>query len=128
MRNQYDIGMQQDFDNMTLELGREMYVYPPSYILDYEGRETTGSNPLTSGTKEIVFLQELNSQSEVIGSGAFKIGDVRLTFQHDTVAEEEGYIVTNGNTYKISELTYVGGQSNNETIYVKAMGVKVPGR
>lgn len=129
MKNQFDLGMQEDFDNMTYELGRECRVYLRKDDINYEGQEDTSSGLGTYMT-EIVFLQELDTQHEMIKAGQMNVGDVRFTFQHSTIAEEEGYVTPDeGKTwYKILQLTDVGNQSNNVRTYMKAFGKKVPGR
>lgn len=129
MNNQFDVGMQEDFDNMTYELGREVTVYPRSDDLTYEGQEDTASG-LGTGVTEVVFLQELDTQHEMIAAGQMDIGDVRFAFQNDTIAEEEGYVSPDGGTtlYKILKLTYVKNQTNNVISYVKAFGKKIPNR
>ena len=129
MRNQFDIGMQEDFDNMTIELGREVTVYSRLDVLTYEGQEGTGSG-LGSGVTEVVFLQELDTQNEMISAGEMAVGDVRFSFKHNSIVEEEGYVspdlgITN---YKVLKLTKVKGQSNNSVTYIKAFGKKIPNR
>ena len=121
--------MQEDFDNMTAELGRTCTVYPRSDDLTYEGQEGTSSG-LDTGVSETVFLQELDSEHEVVASGQMDVGDVHFTFQNDTVAEEEGYVSPDSGTtnYKILRLTKVKNQNNNVIIYVKGFGKKVPNR
>lgn len=129
MNNQFDVGMQQDFDNMTLDLGRDCLVYSRDDDLDYSGQEDENSG-LKIGTTEVIFLQELDTKHEMIASGQMNVGDVRFAFQHNTIAEEEGYVSPDdGKTmYKIIHLTKVCGMNNNEITYVKAFGKKVPGR
>jgi len=129
MHNQFDAGMKQDFDNMTLDLGRECLVYPRTETLSYESQEAE-DDFLKTAVTEVVFLQEIDTQHEMIGSGQMNIGDVRFTFQHDSVAAEEGYVSPDsGKTmYKILQITYVRGMSNNDITYIKAFGKKVPGR
>jgi len=133
---QYDLGAQQDFDNMTREAGREVMVYPREESLDYEGYEGDGNNiegnPMSAkpdaGVKEVVFLQELDTQHEVVKSGMFKVGDVKFTFLSSSTVEEEGYVVTNGKTYKVLELTKYEGMSNNIITDIRAFGKKLPNR
>lgn len=129
MNNQWDIGMQQDWDNMTEELGREVLVYPRADELNYEGQEDTSSG-LDTGTIEVVFLQEIDTEHEMVQSGQMNIGDVKLTFKSDTLAEEEGYVSPDEGVtmYKILKLTVVKNQSNDVIVYVKAFGKKVPNR
>jgi len=125
---QYDIGAQQDFDNMTLELGKNnVEVQPRTFILDYSGQEGTSSGS-GSSVLETVFLQELDSTHEMIASGQLDVGDVRLVFQKNTTAEEEGYVIKNSNIYKIIQLTKVRGMANDVILYTKAFGKKVPNR
>jgi len=129
MENQFDVGMQQDFDNMTYELGRECLVYTRKESLTHEGQEGEDSKK-SSGVLEIVFLQELDTEHEMVAAGQMNVGDVRFIFQHDSIAEEEGFVSPDeGSTnYKILQLTKVKNQTNNAVIYTKAFGKKVPYR
>jgi len=129
MDNRFDIGMQEDFNNMTEELGREVLVYPRVDELTYEGQEDENSGRGT-GVTEVVFLQELDTQHEMIASGEMKVGDVRFTFKSDSIAEEEGYVSPDSGTtfYKILQFTKVRNQNNNVISYIKAFGKKVPNR
>ena len=122
--------MQEDYNNMTHELGRECIVYPRDDELTYEGQENEDSE-LGNGVREIVFLQELDSEHEVIASGQMDVGDVNLTFKSDSIAEEEGYVspdIDSTIKYKILRLTKVRNQSNNAIMYIKGFGKKVPNR
>ena len=121
--------MQEDFDNMTAELGRTCLVYPRNDVVTYEGQENTSSG-LSTGVSETVFMQELDSEHEMVSSGQMDVGDVHFTFQNDTVAEEEGYVSPDSGTtnYKILKLTKVKNQNSNVSIYVKGYGKKVPNR
>ena len=125
--NQWDFGMQEDFNWMTYELGREVTVYPRNDVLTYGGQEGEASG-LGTGVKEIVFLQELRAEHEVVRSGQFDVGDVRFVFRHDSIAEEEGYVKTNDKSYKILTLTKVSGQTNNQIMGVIGFGRKVANR
>ena len=127
--NYWDNQMQEDFNNMTYELGRSCTVYPRDDDLTYEGQEDTSSG-LGTGVSETVFLQELDSEHEVITAGQMDVGDVHMTFRHDTVAVEEGYVSPDSGTtlYKILRITKVKNQNNNVITYVKAFGKKVPNR
>ena len=129
MNNQFDVGLQQDFDNMTFDLGRKCRVYPRRDTINYEGQEDEDSG-LGPYMVEIVFLQEIDTTHEMVSAGQLDVGDIRFTFQHLTIAEEEGYVSPDFGTtlYKILQLTKVRGQSNNEIMYTKAFGKKVPGR
>lgn len=128
-QNIWDKGLKQDFDNMTKELGRLVLVYPRQEELTYEGQsnEESGMYP---GTFEFVFLQELDSEHEVIASGELAVGDVRFTFRSNSVVEEEGFVSPDkGQTfYKVLRITKVRNQSNNEILYIKAFGRKLPRR
>lgn len=114
---------------MTKDLGRECIVYPREDDLNYEGQEGTSSG-LGTGVREIVFLQELDSQHEVIATGQLDVGDVKFAFLSNTVAEEEGYVSPDEGTtmYKILRITVVKNQQNDTIMYVKAFGKKTPGR
>ena len=132
MVNRYDIGMQEDFNNMTEDLGREVWVYPRIDELTYEGQtsETTELLNEDEVVKETVFLQALDEENEMVASGMLSIGDVRFTFKNDTIAEEEGFVSPDEGVtyYKILRLTRVGNMNNNESIYVKGYGKKLPKR
>ena len=127
MKNRYDSGIQEDYNNMTKELGREVTVQTRNDVLTYEGQEGESSG-YNTGVTEIVFLQELDTTHEVVQSGEFKVGDVRLIFQADTIAEEEGRVVANSRNYKIIKLNKIRGQTDDKILEVKAFGVKVPNR
>ena len=129
MDNRFDIGMQEDFDNMTTELGREVTVYPRADVLTYESQESTDSG-LGDGVTEVVFLQELDSEHEMVASGQMNVGDVRFEFLSDSSVEEEGYVSPDTGTtnYKVLKLTKVKNQTNNVIIRIKAFGKKVPNR
>lgn len=127
--NQFDVGMQQDFNNMTddLSLGKPVMVYPREDVLTYEGQEGTSSG-LGTGVSEIVFMQEVDQTNEAVAAGILNVGDVKFTFKSDSIAEEEGYVLENDRNYKIIGLTIVKGQSNGEIIYISGYGKKVPNR
>jgi hypothetical protein len=127
MYNNFDLDAQEDFNSMTEELGREVLVYPRVNDLNYEGQEDTASG-LGTAVTEIVFLQELDSSHEVVASGQLNIGDIKLLFKSNTIAQEEGYVFSDNLWYKILSLSIIKGQSNNSILYVKAFGKKVPGR
>jgi len=100
MLNQFDVGAQQDYDAMTEELGSEISVYLKKYDLGYEGQEGEDSKNRPA-VKEIAFLQELDTKHEMVNSGQLSVGDVRISFKSDTVANEECQILANGKTYKV---------------------------
>jgi len=127
--NQFDVGMQQDFDNMTedLSLGKEVTVYPREDSLTYEGQESTSSG-LGTGVTETVFMQEVDRTNEAVRAGVLNVGDVKFTFKAGTTAEVEGYVESNSRNYKIIGLTIVQGQSNNEIAYVLGYGKRVANR
>jgi len=129
MNNQFDVGIQEDFDNMTYELGRECYVYERVNDLTYSGQEGTDSE-LKNPIVEIVFLQELDSEHEMITSGQMNIGDVKFTFKSDSIIKEEYYVSPDlGSTkYKILKLTKVKNQTNDSVLFIKGFGKKVPNR
>ena len=119
-------GAQEDCNNMTSELAISVTVYSRNDVLNYEGFE--GTQSVFSGTTtELVFVQELDTKHEMVASGEFKVGDVRLVFKSDTIAEEEGRVTANGNNYKIMNFTKTKGE-NGEVIDVKAYGKKSPNR
>jgi len=112
---------------MTKDLGRECIVYPRVNELTYEGQEDTNSGYGT-GVREIVFVQELDSEHEMNATGQLNIGDVRFCFLSDSSAVEEGFVSPDEGTtyYKILKLTKVRNQQNNVIEYIKAMGKKIP--
>lgn len=125
--NNYDEGIQEDFDNMTEDLGREVEIFLRVNTLNYEGQEGEDSD-LGPSNIETVFLQELDSTHEMVQSGQLNVGDVKLTFQHNSIAEEEGYIKADGNIYKILKLTKLRGMNNNAILEIKGTGKKLPNR
>ena len=131
MDNEWDNGLQEDFDNMTYDLGREVLVFPKKIHLDYAGQEDTDSgiqDTYAEGKTEVVFIQELDTQHETIKSGVMAVGDVRFTFLSNSIIEEEGFVFTNSKWYKVIQLTKVNGMSNDAILYIKAFGKKVPYR
>ena len=123
---QFSAGAREDFDNMTSEIGKSVLVKTRNDVLNYEGQEGTSSG-YSTGTYEIVFIQELDSQNEMLAAGELQTGDVKFHFKSDSVAEEEGVVVWNTNNYKIITLTEVSGE-NDEIIYIKAYGKKLANR
>ncbi len=135
MNTNYDQGVQEDFDNMTRELARERMVLTREETLAYDSFEVEpdgeNSTPMAAqgfGKKELVQLQELNSQNEVVAAGLFKVGDVRFTFMSDSIVEEESYVLSDNNVYKVLELTKYKGMSNNIITDIRAFGKKLPNR
>jgi len=129
MQNLWDKGLQTDFNNMTKELGRRVLVYKRDDEMSYEGQSDENST-VEPAISEIVFLQELDTEHEMIASGQMNIGDVRFTFQDNSIAEEEGFVSPDDGTtmYKILKLSKVRNQSTNAIMYIKAFGKKIPGR
>jgi len=130
MYNQYDVGMQQDFDAMTTDIGRLMWIYPRNDTLSHEGQTSDETEFYQNAREEIIFLQELDTEHEVVASGQMDVGDVRFTFKHDSIAAEEGFVTPDEGTtiYKILKITKVRNQSNNEILWIKGYGRKVPQR
>lgn len=127
MINNWDQGLMEDFDNMTQELGREVKVYKRylEFTHDEFENENTGEQEYRT---ETAFVQELDSNSEALASGILSVGDVRFLFKSDSIAEPEGYVIEGDTKYKIIEVSYIKGQSNNSILYIKAYGKKVPNR
>ena len=61
-------------------------------------------------------------------SGVFAVGDLRVTFQHDSTVSEESYIEWNSSLYKVRNLTRTRGMKNDVITHVVAYGKKVPRR
>jgi len=127
MKNQYDTGIQQDFDNMTEELGTEFTIYHQDYSSTYEGQEGEKTEDGYK-YKETGSIQELDSKHEVVASGEFNVGDLRVTLKHNTIAKPEAYIEWNSSLYKIINLTKARGLRNDVITHVVAYGKKVPNR
>ena len=125
--NLYDQGMQEDFNNMTIELGTEITIYSKTYSLTHEGQEGSSTVEGTNYT-ETASIQEIDAKHEMVASGQLDVGDLIVTLKHNTVAQEEGYIEWQGNTYKLLTLTKVRGMKNDVVTHVVARGKKVPGR
>ena len=123
---QYAAGMQEDFDNMTSELGRNVTVQTRDDDLNYEGYEDTSSG-WSAGVTETVYIQELDTENEMVAAGELSVGDVRLVFKNDSVAEEEGIVVDGTINYKIIDFTKVKGEDGT-VLYVKAHGKKLANR
>lgn len=127
MPNQFDVGAQQDFNSMTEELGTVIEVYRRKYDINYEGQEDEATKN-RQVVLETAFLQELDTKHEMVNSGQFSVGDVRIVFQSNTVANEECQIMANDSLYKVLNLTYVKGMNNGVILYVKGYGKKLPKR
>lgn len=129
----YEAGAEEDFSNMTKEMGKWVLVCPRSESLTYEGFEGDAhnieNNPMSAKSqvprKEKVFLQELESENEVVAAGVFKVGDVKMNFLPDSLAEEEGYVVDGKKVYKIMQLTRYGAKVITD---IRAFGKKLPNR
>jgi len=122
----YSGGMKEDFNNMTSEIGRSITVQTRDDVLSYEGFEGESSG-YNTGVTETVFIQELDTEHEMVSSGELKVGDVRLVFKDDTIAEEEGRVVDGTINYKIIDFTKVKGE-DGAVIYFKAHGKKLANR
>jgi hypothetical protein len=135
MANRYDVGIQKDFDSMTAELGTTFLVLPYQPSLNYEGQETEGVMYGEEFT-ETGSIQELDSKHEVVSSGEFSVGDVRLTLPSSTKISEEDLVEWTENVdkynkpalYKILSLTRVRGMGSDVITHVKAYGKKMPSR
>ncbi len=128
MDNRWDEGIQEDFNNMTAETGnKNVIVYPREESLTYEGQEGPDSGE-GDGRQEIAFLQELNTSHDIVSAGIMKVGDVRIVFQHDTIADVESYIRANARLYKIMEINFHRGMSGDHIVDVRGYGKRIPGR
>jgi len=144
--NQYDVGMQTDFDNMTHELGQSITFESRERAQSYDNFETFtdprafGIPPdgigfpifflLPQGVSytEIAFIQPLKAEHEVVKAGELDIGDIKCLFKSDSNIAEEYLIFYEGATFKVQEVTIVRGLSNDKIAYIKAFGKKVAGR
>jgi hypothetical protein len=125
--NNYDIGAQVDFDNMTKELGTIVDVYIKDPFLSSEGQESHGTQ-FNGPYKEIMFIQELGTTHQVGAEGQFELGDLRVIALSGTKLIPEAVIEYCNKFYKIMELTYVEGMSNGAILSVSAIARKIPGR
>ena len=128
MTENYDEGLKEDFDNMTADFGVQVLVFKREDVINYEGQETEDSERIKHSVAETVSMQELDSTHEMVAAGQLDVGDVKFTFQADSIAKEEGYVQKNDKWYKILEISYIRGISNDKIIYIKAFGKKVPMR
>lgn len=134
--NQYDVGIQQDFDNMTLDISHSVTIFKRTDYLDYEGQESYQDNPdgtihnpqYDEGTEEYAFVQELDTKHEMVQSGQMNVGDVRIVFPSTSTVSEECIVNDNGVDYKILSYTKTGGMSNSAIMSIVAYGKKLPGR
>ena len=128
MENQYDVGAKEDFDNMTFELGQEVTVFSRKDTLNHEDQQSDTEFYYDVGILEVVFMQELNSEEKMVKEGMLKVGDVKFTFESDSIIKEQDKVVKNSNDYKVLKLTKVRGMSNDEILFIKAFGKKQPNR
>lgn len=134
--NQYDIGMQEDFDNMTEDISHVVLIKNRTNYLNYEGQEAdyddadsnTVDKQYTEPVEEYMFLQELSTKHEMVQAGQLNVGDVRIVAKSDSIIEEESIVIDQNNEYKITELTRTGGMNNSVTISIIAYGKKQPKR
>jgi len=126
-RFRFDVGIQEDFDNMTDEAGIEVTVQTRTEVLTHESQEASGSG-YTGGTIEIAAFFEFNTEHQQVQSGEFKVGDAKFTFKSDSLAEEEGRVLVGSNIYKILKIDRVTGLVANSIVSVTAMGVKIDNR
>lgn len=127
MNNNYDIGIRNDFDTMTNELGRELLIFSKDYVLTFESQESEQTSN-DQAKREILFAQELDSTHEAVTSGVFSVGDLHFTAKSDSSVEEEGIIKDGETEYKIITLTKVRGQTNNVVMMIKGFAKKLPNR
>jgi len=134
--NQFDVGIQEDFDNMTEDIGHIVSIKNRANYLSYEGQESdytdshgeTVEKQFTEPVLEVVFIQELNSKHEVVQSGQLNVGDVRIVAKSNSIIQEESIVTDNGAEYKVVELTKTGGMSNSIVMSIVAHGKKLPQR
>jgi len=135
--NQYDVGLAQDFDNMTTDIGHYITVYNRKNDLSYEAQETNDESPdgednpynqYEEPYEEIAYLQELDTKHEMVHSGQLNVGDVRVVLKANSEVKEEALIQDNNVQYKVIKLTRVGGMTNSVPIWIIAWGQKLPFR
>jgi len=129
MNNRWDIGIQEDLDNMTTELGRNCRIYLKSFVLDAAEQEAEPSNR-DNFIEEIVMLQELKLENKLIISGAMEVGTVKFTFLANTKIKTEAVVSPDeGITkYKVIKLDIIRNQSNNTILEVKGYGKRISHR
>lgn len=134
--NQYDVGIQEDFDNMTEDISHIVKIKNRIDYLNYEGQETDYSDSdsevvdkqYTEPIEEYMFVQELNSKHEMVTSGQLSVGDVRIVAKSNSIIQEESIIIDGDVEYKIIEFTKTGGMSNSAVMSIVAFGKKQPKR
>lgn len=128
MENNFSEGMLEDYNNMTYEMGREVKVYTRDYIVNYEGQQTDEDNAKNYRI-EVVFIQETETQHEVVDSGQFNVAEVKFNFMDNSIVEEESIIeeLKSKKRYKVLKLTKVEGP-DGKIVYIKGFGKKLPDR
>ena len=134
--NQYDVGIQQDFDNMTLDISHLITIYKRINFLNSEGQESYQDDPdglvndpqYDSGTEEYAYVQELDTQHEMVQSGQLDVGDVRIVFPSTSTVTPECIVVDNNIQYKIITYTKTSGMNNQIVMSIVAHGKRLPGR
>jgi hypothetical protein len=134
--NQYDVGIQEDFDNMTEDIAHPVKIKNRINHLSYEGQETDYEESdgtevdkqYTDPIEEYMLVQELNSKNEMVQAGQLSVGDVRIVAKSNSIIEEESVVTDNDNDYKIIELTRTRGMSNQVIMSIVAFGKKLPKR
>lgn len=131
MKNRWDVGLKQDYDNMTKDIARDtpVLIFLRDDLLTSEGQRSE-EEIAEKGIEETVFLQELDSTNEMVASGLLEVGDVRFEFLSDSIIENEALVTPDyGETfYKVMKMTKVKNQSNDYVIFIKAFGKKIPNR
>ena len=127
--NAFDLGIQKDFTNMTLELGNSFLVLQRTFVTNYEGQEAIGSAVnWNNAVEEKGSIQELESKNEAVQSGFMSVGDVKITGLPDSLLEEECLVKWNDKIYKVLKINSIQGFNRNLVTHVTAYGVKVSGR
>jgi len=127
MANNWDKGIQQDFDNMTAELGTSVSILKKD-VVNTRIRTEGSQSHFNTAVTETAVVQELNSEHEMVQIGQLNVGDVRFTFQSDSVIAEEDEVTKNSLTYKVIKLTKVRGFNNDVVTHITAFGKKISGR
>jgi len=126
--NEFDFGMQEDFDNMTSELGNATVVIRlKQTVKNRFGQEVDGST-YSSPIIETAIVQPIDEKNEILATGAYQIGDVEMTFKSDSVIAEEALVYLNDEEYKAIDITKVRSFNNNLITHITCFGKKIPKR
>jgi len=125
--NNYDVGLEEDFNNMTLELGTEITIYPRDFQLGVNGQEIEKSC-WKKGIQEIGVVNILGEKDEAVAAGFLEVGDASIVLFGNTIAKVEDVVKKNNKYFKIIKITPIDGFNNDITVSNTARAVKLSNR